>query len=59
MATRLEGDRVLAMQLAASPALLRLKELDTLARIAESPGNHFYIGLGDGFSQILAQRERD
>ena len=56
MEAKLEADRALADQLAASPALLRLKELDALERIAQKGGNHFYIGLGDGFSQILARQ---
>ena len=53
--SRLATDRALAEQLEASPALLRLKELEALEKIAERGGNSFFIGLGDGFSQILAR----
>ena len=42
---KLEADRTLGEQLAASPTLLRLRELETLQKIAERPGNHFYLGL--------------
>ncbi len=55
--TRLASDRALAEQLERSPALLRLKELEALREIAESGGNSFYIGLGDGFSHLLARQD--
>ena len=51
---RLAGETSLAEQLEKSPALLRLKELETLQKIAEKGGNSFYIGLGEGFSQVLS-----
>jgi regulator of protease activity HflC (stomatin/prohibitin superfamily) len=44
---KLEADRAFAELLASSPALMRLKELETLQKISEKPGNSFYIGLGD------------
>lgn len=54
---KLAADRALADQLDSSPALLRLKELEALERMATNPGNHFYIGLGDGFSHIVDRRK--
>jgi regulator of protease activity HflC (stomatin/prohibitin superfamily) len=51
---RLATDRALAEQLAAHPVLLRVRELETLQRIAEKPGHHFYIGLGETFSALAA-----
>ena len=57
--SKLEADRAMADQLAASPALLRLKELEALQGIAQHGTHHFYIGLGDGFSQILARQGDD
>ncbi len=54
--SKLAGDQAIAAQLDSSPALLRLRELEALERVAASPGNHLYIGLGDGFSHVLAGR---
>jgi regulator of protease activity HflC (stomatin/prohibitin superfamily) len=58
MNSKLEADSELANQLAAHPSLLRLKELETLQKIAEKPGNSFYINLGDAItaSQLLHKR---
>ena len=42
---KLEADQKLGEQLAGNPTLLRLRELDALQKIAERPGNHFYLGL--------------
>jgi len=50
---KLESDKALAEQLATSPTLLRLRELEALERIARDGGNRFYIGLRDGFSKIF------
>lgn len=44
-AAKLEANRQLGEQLASSPTLLRLRELEVLQKIAERPGNHFYLGL--------------
>ena len=44
-AAKLEADRKLGEQLAGSPTLLRLRELEVLQKLAERPGNHFYLGL--------------
>lgn len=57
--SKLAADHTLAERLASSPELLRLKELEALERIAANPGNHFYIGLSDGFSHILASQKRE
>ncbi len=43
--SRLDAERMLAEQATANPALLRLKELETLERIAAQPGNNFYLGM--------------
>jgi len=56
--SKLAAESALAEQLARNPALLRLKELEALQKIAEKPGNSFFIGLGDGFSEILARQAR-
>lgn len=53
---KIAADQAMAEQLDASPALLRLRELEALERIAAKGGNQFYIGLGDGFSHVLARR---
>jgi len=53
---KLAADQAMAEQLGSSPALLRLRELEALERIAAHSGNHFYIGLGDGFSHVLERR---
>ena len=45
--TKLEGQKVLAEQLAASPELLRLRELETLERIASKSGVQFYVGMDE------------
>ena len=45
LAAKLEADRKLGEQLAGSPTLMRLRELEALQKIAERPGNHFYLGL--------------
>ena len=45
LAAKLEADQRLSEQLANSPSLLRLRELEALQKIAAQPGNHFYIGL--------------
>jgi len=45
--TKLEAERSLAELLEKSPAMLRLRELETLEKIAAKPGNSFYIGLGE------------
>ncbi len=52
---KLEADRAFAELLAASPALLRLKELETLQKISEKPGNNFYIGLGEMIAPVVRQ----
>ena len=51
LAVRLEADRLLSEQLDRSPALLRLRELEAMQRIADKPGHHFYVGLGGGESR--------
>ena len=53
--TRVASDQALADQLAAHPALMRLKELETLQKIAEKPGNTFYINLGDAIPQMTGK----
>ena len=47
MEAKLDAERSLAELLDSSPAMLRLRELETLEKIAQKPGNNFYIGLGD------------
>lgn len=44
-AAKLEAERELAQQLTDFPALLRIRELEAYQRIAEKPGQAFYIGL--------------
>ena len=53
--TRAASDLALAGQLAAHPVLMRLKELETLQKIAEKPGNTFYINLGEAIPQLVAK----
>ncbi len=54
---RVAADRALADQLAANPLLLRMKELETLQKIAEKGGNSFYINLGEMFGTALAMKK--
>lgn len=44
---KLEGQQALAEQLKASPELLRLRELETLERIASKSGVQFYVGMDE------------
>lgn len=53
---KLGAERAVAEQLAKSPALLRLKELETLEKMAAAGGCTFYIGLGEGFTRALAEK---
>jgi regulator of protease activity HflC (stomatin/prohibitin superfamily) len=48
LSARLEADQSLAEQLNKFPVLLRIRELEAYQRIAEKPGQHFYIGLDAG-----------
>lgn len=57
MESRLAADRALAEQLSAHPALLRLKELETLQKIAEKAGNSFYINLGEAIAPAVGLRK--
>lgn len=45
LAARLEGEGALAEQLQKYPVLLRIRELEAYQKIAEKPGQHFYVGL--------------
>lgn len=52
-ALKLEGQRALADQLATSPELLRLRELETLERISSKSGVQFYVGM----EEIVTKRK--
>lgn len=52
---RLESEKAMAQQLADAPALLRLRELEALERMAQHGGNKFIIGLGDGFTKMTSE----
>jgi regulator of protease activity HflC (stomatin/prohibitin superfamily) len=54
---RVAADRALADQLAGNPMLLRMKELETLQKIAEKGGNSFYINLGEMIGTALAMKK--
>jgi regulator of protease activity HflC (stomatin/prohibitin superfamily) len=55
--SKLAADRALAEQFAANPALLRLRELETLQKISEKGGNSFYINLGEMVGTALAMKK--
>jgi regulator of protease activity HflC (stomatin/prohibitin superfamily) len=58
MNSKLQADAELANQLAAHPSLLRLKELETLQKIAEKPGNSFYINLGEAITATQLSQKK-
>jgi len=52
---KLQADKAMAEQLEASPTLLRLRELESLERMAQHGGNKFVMGLGDRFSKLMSE----